>query len=108
MALGALFFVGALEIQLRNSERLPGGEILSFADGTERTVTAHVTREGEIREAGYGGWRETLDLETEEIASDRDPRQIRAGLRLTIYGKEDRKSTRLNSVTVKSRMPSSA
>jgi competence protein ComEC len=88
LALGALLFVGALEIQLRNSERLPGGEILSFADGTESTVTAHVTRQGEIREAGYGGWRETLDLETEEIASDRDPRQIRAGLRLTIYGKE--------------------
>lgn len=47
-----------------------------------------MTREGEIREAGYGGWRETLDVETEEIASDRDPRPIRAGLRLTIYSKE--------------------
>jgi competence protein ComEC len=88
LALGALFFVGALEIHLRNSERVPGVEILSCADGANTNVTAHVTREGEIREAGYGGWRETLEVETEEIASDRDPRPIRAGLRLTIYSKE--------------------
>jgi competence protein ComEC len=88
LALGAVFFVGALEIQLRNSERPPGEEILSFADGTVTVVTAHVTHEGEIRAAGYGGWRETLELETEEMASDRGPRRVHAGLRLTIYGKE--------------------
>ena len=35
LALGALFFVGALEIQLRNTVPLAGGEILDFADGRE-------------------------------------------------------------------------
>jgi competence protein ComEC len=88
LALGALFFVGALEIQLRDSQRPPGIEILSFADRTETLVTAHVTREGEIREAGYGGLRETLDLETEEIASGPGLRQVHAGLRLRIYHDE--------------------
>ena len=88
LALGALFFVGALEIQLRDSERPPGTEILPFADGNEAMVTAHVRREGEIRDAGYGGLRETVDLETEEIVSGHGRRQVRAGLRLSIYRDE--------------------
>lgn len=88
LALGALFFVGALAIQLRNSETRPGTEILTTADGTEVLVTAHVVREGEIREAGYGGLRETLDLETEEIASDQGTHRVSAGLRLSIYSDE--------------------
>jgi hypothetical protein len=62
LALGALSFMAALEIQLHNSEHPPGTEILFFADGTETIVTAHVTHEGKIREAGYGGLWETLDL----------------------------------------------
>jgi predicted membrane metal-binding protein len=88
LALGALFSVGALEIQLRDSERLPGTEVLPIADGSETMVTAHVIREGEIREAGYGGLRETLDLETEEIASGHGFHHIRSGLRLSIYRDE--------------------
>jgi competence protein ComEC len=85
IALGALFFVGALGIQLRNSQRPPGSEVLAHADGSEVLVTAHVVREGEIREAGLGGSRETLDLETEEISSHDGTRLVSAGLRLSIY-----------------------
>jgi competence protein ComEC len=88
LALGALSFVGALEIQLCKSVRAPGYEILDYADGTEIIIVAHVTREGEIHPAGYGGWREALDLETEEIASKKGTRPIRAGLRLNLYGKD--------------------
>lgn len=53
-------FIGALGIQLRSEEKVPGLEIGAFADGDETFVTAHVTRQGEIR----------------------------AGLRLGIYSKE--------------------
>lgn len=67
LALGSLFFVGALEIQLRNTQQLPGAEILAFADGSETIVTAHVTHEGEIRERSYGGSRQSIDVEPEQI-----------------------------------------
>src|SRR5215472_5872646 len=67
LALGSLFFVGALEIQLRNTQQLPSAEILAFADGSETIVTAHVTHEGEIREGSYGGSRPSIDVETEQI-----------------------------------------
>jgi len=88
LALAALFFVGALGIQLRNGEKLPGAEIGAFADGGETIVTAHVTRQSEIRAAGFGGWRESIDLETEEVGAGEAARAIHAGLRLGIYSKE--------------------
>ena len=88
LALGALFFVGALEIQLRNTVPLAGGEILHFADGREAFITAHVTREGEIRAGSYGGSRQSIDVETEEVRDGEATREIQAGLRLGIYSKE--------------------
>ena len=88
LALGALFFVGALEIQLRNSEPLPGGQILAFADGRETMITAHVTKQGEIRAGSYGGSRQSIDLETEEICDGENMLPIHAGLRLSVYSKE--------------------
>lgn len=88
LALGALFFIGALGIQLRSEEKVPGLEIGAFADGDKTFVTAHVTRQGEIRAAGFGGWRESIDLETEEVGAGESARAIRAGLRLGIYSKE--------------------
>src|SRR5580700_1449118 len=80
VALGAMFFVGALEIQLRSSMPLRGGEILAFADGRETLVTAHVTKEGEIRAGSYGGSRQSIDIETEEIRDGGIVRPIQAGL----------------------------
>jgi competence protein ComEC len=88
LALGALFFVGALDIQLRNSVPLPGGEILAFADGHETFVIAHVMKEGEFRAGSYGGSRQSIDVETEEIRDGVTVRPIQAGLRLGVYAKE--------------------
>ena len=55
LALGALFFLGALAIQLRTSQGALDNGILRFADGEEVLVTGHGMHEGEIREAGFGG-----------------------------------------------------
>jgi competence protein ComEC len=88
LALGALFFVGALEIQQRNAQQFPGGEILAFADGDETIVTAHVTHEGEIRPGSYGGSRQSIDVATEDLNASGTTRKIRAGLRLSVYSKE--------------------
>ncbi len=67
---------------------LRGGEILAFADGRETLVTAHVTKEGEIRAGSYGGSRQSIDIETEEIRDGGIVRPIQAGLRLGVYSKE--------------------
>ena len=88
LALGALFFVGVLQIQLRNSVPVSDGGIGMFAGGDEVTVTAHVIRQGEVREAGFGGWRETIDVETDEISAEGSVTPVRAGLRLGIYARE--------------------
>jgi hypothetical protein len=82
LALGALFFVGALGIQLRSSQKLPGAEMGSFADGDETIIPAQVTRQGETSAAGFGGWRESIDVETEEVGSGSAAQAIRARLRL--------------------------
>lgn len=83
LALGALFFIGALGLQLRSSERPSSQGILALADGEEVTVTAHVIHEGEIREAGFGGLRQSVDVETEEVGAA----PLRTTIRLGIYGK---------------------
>jgi competence protein ComEC len=76
------------QIQLRDSQSLPGGQIPNFADERETVVTAHVTKEGEIRPGSYGGSRQSIDVETEEVRDGQVSRAIHAGLRLSIYSKE--------------------
>jgi hypothetical protein len=40
---------------------------LAFADGRDVVVTAHVTKEGNLRDHGRGDSQQRLDLETEQI-----------------------------------------
>ena len=50
LALGAFFLAGALHIQLRGATPLLDTGLLPFADGQPIQMTAHVTREGKLRE----------------------------------------------------------
>jgi hypothetical protein len=47
-----------------------------------------VTHEGEVREAGFGGLRQSIDVETEAVTAGMETQAVRAGLRLGIHGKE--------------------
>ncbi len=90
LSLGTWFLLGAFLIQIRGQ---PQGDprISSLADGREVTLTAHVIREGYARSAGAQQIRESIDVETEEIASQGQSWPVRAGVRLSIYEKmEDR------------------
>lgn len=62
--------------------------VLAVADGGAVVVTAHVTNEGEVREAGFGGLRQSVDVETEAVTAGMERQAVRAGLRLGIHGKE--------------------
>jgi competence protein ComEC len=91
LALGAWFLLGAFLIQIRSQQ--PGelqqdkARILDLADGRMVTLTARVIREGYARAAGPRSVRESIDVETEEIASQGESWPVRAGVRLTIYEK---------------------
>ena len=87
LSLGAWFLLGALLIQ--NCVPQPDDPHLAdLADGRAVELTGRIMREGYSRSAGPNAIRESVDLETEEIASQNNRWPIRAGVRLTIFEKE--------------------
>lgn len=88
LALGACFFTAALAMQASMSCSPIDDGALVLADGEEVIVTGHLTHEGEIREAGFGGWRQSGDVETEQASSGEKTIPVRAGVRVGIYEKE--------------------
>lgn len=56
-------------------------------------VTGHVVREGLVRDSPYGGKQESVDLQTEELATDGTTSTAKVGLRLTIYSTESEEAT---------------
>ena len=52
-------------IQVRASENQ--NSALAFADGRDVVITAHVIKEGNLRDHGRGDSQQRLDLETEQI-----------------------------------------
>jgi competence protein ComEC len=88
LALGTLFFVGALAIQLRNARPAAGQELAALATGEEVTVTGRVIHSGQTRSSGLGGLRQTIDVATEEISTDEQTQSIQGGIHLNIYAKE--------------------
>jgi competence protein ComEC len=92
LSLGAWFLLGAFLIQVRGQPQgdLPQNDarIFALADGREVALTAHVMREGYARTSGPRVL-ESIDVETEEVASQGESWPVRAGVRLTIYEKEE-------------------
>jgi competence protein ComEC len=111
LSLGVWFLLGALLIQVRViqvrgqpelsaalSAALSAGlsaghseqnapSILALADGHPVMLTARVVREGYARGEGSQSVSESIDVETEEIASHGQTWPVRAGVRLTIHEK---------------------
>src|SRR5579872_6916331 len=83
LTLGAFFLTGSLHIQLRGSTPLLDMTLEPFTDGQTVEMTAHVTREGKIREGAPNEIRQSLDVAAEEIVSG-DGRRTRTncGIRL--------------------------
>ncbi len=86
LALSSFFLAGALHIQLRGPASVPDTSLQPFADGQEVEMTAHVTRDGTLREAAPNEIRQSLDVETEEIVAANGQRiPVHSGVRLGIY-----------------------
>ena len=88
LGLGAMFVAGALAIELRPLGDAPSSGILRFADGQEVTITAHVTNDGSLRQAGSGGSRQVLDVDTEDVSTDVQTFAIHSGLRVSFYTRQ--------------------
>ena len=63
---------------------------LAFADGRDVVITAHVIKEGNLRDHGRGDSQQRLDLETEQINTSNENFAVRFGIRVSFYGYEAR------------------
>lgn len=86
IALGAFFVVGALHVQVRSARSRADTGIQPFANGQELQITAHVIRDGRLQPAGSNEFRQSLDVESEQVTTDTGQTvPIQSGIRLTIY-----------------------
>ncbi len=83
LALSACALAGAFAVQVPPS----GAAVAWLGDWQDVTVTAHVVAEGNLEEESPGQWRQRIDIETEQIASETRSENAPAGLRLNIYSK---------------------
>jgi competence protein ComEC len=90
LGLSALFVTAALTMQVRAPENPGNVDILAFADGRDLLITAHVSREGNLLDKSHGDAQQRLDLETEQIVTGNETLAIRSGLRVGIYGHEEK------------------
>ena len=63
-------------------------DVLTLADGREVIVTAHVVKEGNLRDNNASHRQQRLDLETEQIEAGDQIFVARCGLRVSVYGRE--------------------
>src|SRR3984893_1073220 len=86
LALGALFFAGALHFPAHRASTRLDTSIQSYADRQELQITAHVNRDGRLQPAGFNGIRQTVDLEAEQLRTATGQTEpIHSGIRLSIY-----------------------
>jgi competence protein ComEC len=83
LAYTVIFWLGAFCIQLRTPP--PTLDTSPFTNGDEVIVTGHVLRDGVLREGGFGGTRQAVDVGTEEIVSHGKPIPLAFGVRLNLY-----------------------
>jgi competence protein ComEC len=88
LALSSLFVFGALSIQVSGpgSDEIADG---SLGDGQDVIVTAHVIREGSLRQRGFSDLQQKLDLEAEQIDADGHILVTHIGIRASFYSKGD-------------------
>jgi competence protein ComEC len=86
LSVGAWFLLGAFLMQVRAQSGVDS-HLPAFADGRTVTLTGHIIKEGYAKSAYPGAIHESVDVETETIASQGESWPVRAGVRLTIHEK---------------------
>ncbi len=90
LGLSALFVTAALTMQVHAPENVGNVDIVKFADGRDLFITAHVIKEGNLLDNNHSDAQQRLDLETEQLGIGSEILAIRSGLRVSIYGREEK------------------
>jgi competence protein ComEC len=90
VGLGAIFFLGALMVQVHAPSDESSSGVLQFADGSEVIITAHVTKEGVSERDGPDSIRQRIEVETEQITKDNEDLGVKSGLRVNVYGQQSK------------------
>ena len=86
LALGALFLLGAMHVEMRDGSHHFNTAVLPLADGQELAIVAHVTRGGRLHSGNFDDIRQVVDVETETVATENGIAvPIQSGIRLGIY-----------------------
>lgn len=91
LALIAIVPLGGFYLQARDAAQPALADNLQpFATGENKVdITAHVIREGLLRDSPYGGKQESVDVESESIRADDGVLHEPIGIRLTVYSKKN-------------------
>jgi competence protein ComEC len=86
IAVLSLLPLGAFYLQVTDAAQVTPSNLGAFATGEGTVdVTAHVMREGIVRDSPSGGKQESVDVETEQLNSGDRQSSASIGIRLTIY-----------------------
>ncbi len=86
LAILCLVPLGAFYLQVNDAAQITPPDLDAFATGEGTVdVTAHVMREGIVRDSPFGGKQESVDVETEQLVSGDRHASASVGIRLTIY-----------------------
>ncbi len=85
LALAVWLALGPLCIHIRPTTPVP--DIEQYLQGDDLILTAHVVRDGILRDAGFGGLQQSVDLETEQVTTPATSINAKFGVRLNLYAK---------------------
>jgi competence protein ComEC len=89
VALGIIFLLAGLDVELQGAGPRLDTAIQTYADGRELEIIGHVIRDGRVQPGGFGETRQTIDVETEQIATaDGVEALVHSGIQLNIYSPE--------------------
>jgi competence protein ComEC len=88
LALATFFLFGSFLIQIRGRPPIDP-RLGDFSDGQPVTLTAHVIHEGYARSDKPGSTTRSVDVESEAIETESRRLEVRAGIRLSLYGHDD-------------------
>jgi competence protein ComEC len=86
IALVAWFCLGAVNVQVHRRAMIP--DISRFTNRSEVVVSAHVIHEGYLQEAGFGGLRQQIDVEAEEVQNGSETTHVPFRIRVGIFAKQ--------------------
>ena len=86
LSLTAIFLVGILNIRMSRATPAADSSLSPYAYGPEIQLIAHVTGDGKLKQTSPAEFRQTLDVESEEVVTDQGLRtRVHSGIRLSLY-----------------------